>query len=77
MKITRSYQLQVDPNFHKLEELRYSASRYKLFLQNFVNLFFYKPWYKGGTEGMGSLANIAQREAKGIAKSAKSRDYGQ
>lgn len=73
MKLTRSYQLKIYPNFYKLEDLRYSASRYKLFLQYFVNLFFYKPWSKGGTKGMGSLANIAQRAARGIAKSARSK----
>lgn len=71
LRLTRMYQLRIYPNFQKLEDLRYSASRYKLFLQHFVNLFFFKPWDKGGTSGMGKLANIAQREAKGIVKSAR------
>ena len=72
MKLTRSYQLKIYPRFHKLEDLRYSAYRYRQFLQAFVNLFFYKPWSKGGTFGMGKLANLAQHEARGIAKSARS-----
>lgn len=55
-KLTRAYQLKIYSNFHKLEDLRYSASRYKLFLQYFVNLLFYKPWIKISTKGIAKSA---------------------
>ena len=69
MKLTRSYVLKIYPNYHKLEDLRYSSSRYKLYLQHFVTQLYYHPWIKEySTKGMGSLANRAQRQAKGIVK---------
>ena len=34
--LTKAYQLQILPNFHKIEDIRYSASRYKLFLSHFI-----------------------------------------
>jgi hypothetical protein len=71
MKLTRSYILKPYPNFHKFEDLRYSASRYKLFLQHFVTQLYYHPFIRFySTEGMGTLANRAQKEAVGIVRSA-------
>jgi transposase len=74
MLITRSYRLKVYPNFHKLEELRYACSRYKLYLQSFVNYFYFQSYcnlkFKDiSTQGMGALGNKAQHEAKGIVQS--------
>ena len=37
MKVTRSYKLQIYGNDSKLEDLRYSSTRYKKYLQHFVN----------------------------------------
>ena len=69
MKLTRNYLLKIYGNFGKIEDLRYSASRYKLYTQYFVTQMFYKPWIRSySTKGMGSLANQAQREASGIVR---------
>ena len=40
-KITRSYKLQILPNFKKFEDVRYSASRYKIYLQHFITQLYY------------------------------------
>lgn len=66
MHLTRSYQLQISPNFHKLEDLRYNASRYSLYLQHFVTQLYYISKKFLSTKGMGILANQAQKEAMGI-----------
>jgi putative transposase len=67
--ITRAYHLSIDPNFQKLEDLRYSASRYRLFLQHFTTQLYFKPSIKFfSTQGMGALANKAQKQAMGIVK---------
>ena len=43
MNLTLSYQLQIEPNFHKLEDLRYASSRYMLYLQHFITQLYYEP----------------------------------
>jgi len=68
-KITRSYKLRIYPNFQKSEDIRYSANRYSLFLQNFTNKLYFNSHIRHfSTKGMGSLANKAQHQAKGIIK---------
>jgi hypothetical protein len=65
--ITRTYQLQILPNFQKLEDVRYSASRYGLYLQHFVIQLYFKPNVRFfSTKGMGTLANQAQKQAMGV-----------
>lgn len=66
MPLTRSYQLQIQPNFYKLEDLRYNANRYALYLQHFVTQLYYSVKRFLSTKGMGSLANQAQKEAMAI-----------
>jgi hypothetical protein len=67
--ITRAYQLQILPNFQKLEDVRYSASRYRLYLQHFVTQLYFKPHVRFfSTKGMGTLANQAQKQAMGIVR---------
>ena len=68
-KITRSYKLRIYSNFYKIEDVRYSSNRYKLFLQNFTNKLYYNSHIKHfSTAGMGGLANKAQHHAIGIIK---------
>jgi hypothetical protein len=65
--ITRAYQLQILPNFQKLEDVRYSASRYRLYLQHFITQLYFKPFQRFfSTKGMGKLANQAQKQAMGV-----------
>jgi hypothetical protein len=65
--ITRAYQLQILPNFQKLEDVRYSASRYRLYRQHFVTQLYFKPFQRFfSTKGMGKLANQAQKQAMGV-----------
>lgn len=72
--ITRAYHLQIDPNFQKLEDVRYSASRYRLFLQHFTTQLYFKPATRFfSTAGMGALANKAQKQAMGIVKGIRSK----
>ena len=73
MNLTRSYQLQIEPNFHKLEDLRYASSRYMLYLQHFVTQLYYASVRFFSTKGMGSLANQAQKQAMGIIAGEKER----
>ncbi len=69
MKLTRTYTLKLYGNFHKMEAVRYTTSRYKLYLQSFTNYFYFHPWVDHtSTKGMGLAANQAQKEAKGIIK---------
>ena len=71
-KITRSYKLKPYPNFSKLEEVRYSASRYSIFLQHFTTQLFYNSHIRFySTKYMGTLANKAQKEAMGIVSGVK------
>ena len=72
IKITKNYKLQMDPNFGKLEDIRYSASRYKLFLQHFTTQLYYNSHIRFySTKGMGTLANQAQKKAIGIVSGEK------
>jgi len=65
--LTRSLHLQVPPNPGKLEDLRYSASRFGLFVQHWTTqLFFNRQIRHLPTKGMGQLANQAQHRAVGI-----------
>ena len=74
MNLTRSYQLQIEPNFHKLEDLRYASSRYMLYLQHFITQLYYEPIKRFfSTKGMGLLANRAQKQAMGIVAGEKER----
>lgn len=67
MIFTRSYNLQIDPNFHKFEDVRYTASRYRIYLQHFVTKLYYNTMVRFfSTKGMGMLANQAQKRAMGI-----------
>ena len=73
MKITRSYNLTIYPNYHKLEEIKYSSNRYMLYLNHFINNLFYRPDLKHfSTKNMGTLANKAQKAAIGIVKGERS-----
>ena len=67
-KLTKIYTLQILPNFHKMEDIRYSASRYKLFLQHFTTQLYYFDKKFFSTKGMSKLANRAQKQARGIVK---------
>jgi IS605 OrfB family transposase len=67
-KLTRSYQLKIYPNFHKLEDIRYSTSRYKLYLQHFITQLYYSNKRFFSTKDMGTLPNQAQKQAIGIIK---------
>jgi transposase len=66
MKLTRSYNLRIYPNFHKNEEVRYTVSRYKLYLQHFITHLYFSDKKFLSTEGMGTVANQAQKQAIGI-----------
>ena len=69
MKITRSYNLSIHSNYHKLEEIRYSSNRYMLYVNHFINNLFYRPDIKHfSTKNMGTLANRAQKQAIGVVK---------
>jgi hypothetical protein len=46
MKITRSYNLSIYPNFKKLEDIRYSSNRYMLYVNHFITQLFYRPFLK-------------------------------
>lgn len=66
-KLTRALHLEVLPNAGKLEDLRYSASRYKMFVQHWVTQLYFNPAVKHlSTRGMGQLSNQAQHRASGI-----------
>jgi transposase len=67
VKTTRAYKLKVYPNYHKLEDMRYTASRYKIYLQMFLMQLYYFSWIRFySTRGMGGLANQAQKQAMGM-----------
>ena len=67
--LTRALHIQVLPNPGKLEDLRYSASRFALYAQHFVTqLYFNRSVRHLSTLGMGQLANQAQHKAMGILK---------
>jgi transcription elongation factor Elf1 len=67
--ITRTLHLQVLPNAGKLEDLRYSASRFVLYTQHWLTQLFFNHHVKHlSTSGMGQLANQAQHRAIGILK---------
>jgi len=68
-KLTRSYILQIDPNFHKMEEVRYNAQIYIKYLQHFVTQLYFSQKKFFSTKGMGTLANQAQKQAMGILNS--------
>ena len=65
-KLTLTYLLEVYSNFQKLEDVRYSLSRYKLYTQHFTTQLYFKPVRFLPTKGMGKLANQAQKRAVGI-----------
>jgi transposase len=71
MKLIRSYKLKIYPNFNKFEEIRYSVSRYKLYLQYFITQLYYSNKKFLSTKGMGTLANQAQKQAIGIIQGEK------
>ena len=73
MKLTRSYKLKIYPNFNKFEELRYAASRYKLYLQHFVTQLYFSDKKFLSTKYMGTLANQAQKQAIGIIQGERER----
>lgn len=54
-----------------MEDIRYSASRYKLFLQHFTTQLYYSGEKFFSTKGMGTLANQAQKQAMGVVKGEK------
>jgi DNA replicative helicase MCM subunit Mcm2 (Cdc46/Mcm family) len=61
MNLTRSYQLQIQPNFHKLEDIRYTSNRYMLYLQHFITQLYYEPIKRFfSTKGTCLLVNQAQ-----------------
>jgi len=65
--LTRALHLQVLPNPGKLEDLRYSAARFGLFVQHFITqLYFNRRIKRLPTKGMGQLANQAQHRAVGV-----------
>jgi transposase len=67
MNQTLSYKLKIYPNFHKLEEIRYTSNRFGLYLQNRVNFLYYNSHLRfGSTKGTCLLMNQAQKEAMGI-----------
>lgn len=73
--ITKTYTLQIYPNFQKMEDVRYSSSRYKLFLQHFLTQLYHKPETRFlSTKGMGRLANKAQKQAMDIVRGIRARD---
>lgn len=62
--LTRTIHLQIIPNAGKLENLRYSASRFVLFTQHFITqIFFNRHIRHMSAAGMGTLANQAQYKA--------------
>ena len=71
MKLTRSYLLPIYPNLHKLEDVRYSSSRYILYLKCFTSNLYYTSVKFFSTAGMGTLANQAQKQAMGIVRGEK------
>ena len=71
MKQILTYRLKIFPNFHKSEDMKYSASRYSLYLQHFTTQLYYRPVRFLSTQGMGKLANQAQKQAIGIVKGEK------
>lgn len=69
MKITRTVKLALFANPGKLETLRYSYERYKLYTQHFITQLYHKPYLNSlSTLGMGQLANQAQHKAQGLLK---------
>lgn len=65
--ITRSYNLEIRPNYGKLEDIKYSMSRYMLFLSHFCNKLYFNRFTKSySTAGMGTFANQAHHRARGI-----------
>jgi len=69
MKLTRSYNISIYPNYYKLEEIKYSSNRYMLYLNHFITQLFYRPFVKHlSTKNMGNLDNQSQHHAIGIIK---------
>ena len=70
MKLTRSLKLQIYPTKDKIEHIRYTTNRYMFYLQSYINKFFIPMCYnfdiKNSTTNLGSLNNIAQKQAKDI-----------
>ncbi len=66
--MNRAYLLPVYPNSSKLEEIRYTATRFVQYIQHFAAILFYNQISKNPTKGMGKLANVAKRIATGIIK---------
>jgi hypothetical protein len=64
--LVRSYVLPVYPNSLKKENIRYTCNRFVQYTQNFTNLFYYSPFVKSSTKGMGALANKAQRRHSSV-----------
>ncbi len=67
----RSYLIPVYPNQGKLENIRYTITRFTQFVQHFTNKFYYNQVSKYSTKGMGTLANQAQRRGSQQVKSHK------
>ena len=61
MKLTRNYKLKLYGNFGKIEDLRYSSSRYKLYVQHFVTQMFYKPWINRLTDKVPANTNSKEK----------------
>ena len=63
-KLTRSYNISIYPNYQKLEDIRYSVDRFKLYTNHFLVQLYHRPHLKFlSTQNMGTLANQAQKQA--------------
>ena len=65
MLLTRTFNLSIDPNLSKLEELRYTSARFQKYVQHFCTQLFFRE-KSLSTKGMGQLANQAQHKSRGI-----------
>ena len=67
MKIVKTYNLLLEPNFQKLEDIRYSSFKYKIYLKHFITQLYHQPHLPSlSTKGMGILANKAQAQARNL-----------
>lgn len=66
VKNTRSYKLQILPNFHKQEEIRYNAQIYQKYTQHFLTQLYFSDKKRLSSVGMGQLADRAQKQAGDI-----------
>lgn len=65
--ITRTYKLAIYGNSSKLENIRYTCSKYLMYTQHFLTqLYFNSSTRFLSTKGLGSLGNDAQHKAIGI-----------